>query len=71
VSSIQKVKGHIIVWDVVVPPHTHNNRYIPCGNLFIYLLIAPTLINIAPTFFFVNNNTYDYIVIIIGFDKTF
>jgi hypothetical protein len=29
----------------------------------------PTLINIAPTFFVVNNNSYDYITIIIGFDN--
>jgi hypothetical protein len=29
--------------------------------------IAPTLINIAPTFFAMNNNSYDYITFIIGF----
>jgi hypothetical protein len=28
VSSIQKVKGHIIVWDLVVPPYTPKERYI-------------------------------------------
>jgi hypothetical protein len=37
VTSIQKVKGHIIVWDLVVPPDTHKNRYIPYSNTFIYL----------------------------------
>ena len=36
-TSIQKVKGHIIVWDLVVPPDTHTDRYIPYSNSFIYL----------------------------------
>ena len=37
VPSIQKVKGHIIVWDIVVVPDTPKDRYIPYSISFVYL----------------------------------
>ena len=50
--SIQKVRGHIIVWDLVVVPDTPKDRYIPCSISFVYLFFILFLfssVNISHT----------------------
>ena len=50
--SIQKVKGHIIVWDLVVVPDTPKYRYIPWTISFVYLFVILFLfssVNISHT----------------------
>ena len=52
--SIWKVKGHIIVWDlvVVIVPDTPKHRYIPCSISFVYLFFILFLfssVNISHT----------------------
>ena len=43
--SIQKVRDHIIVWDLVVVPDTPKDRYIPWSISSVYLFFISFLIS--------------------------